>query len=225
MCFSASASFVAGTTLSVIGVATLKNVRAKTELPFAMIPLLFGLQQLIEGVIWLTFTGHTPALRQPMIYAYSAFSHVLWPIYVPFAVYLIEPARWRRRTIAVFQVFGLTVGLLLLYFIVTRPVTAQLAGKHIQYVQPHFFMFISQYALYLAATTVVCVFSSHKLVNLFGVFLFFSFIAAYKIHEATMMSVWCFFAAIASLIVYLHLRSRRLQVVPGQYVPPIAAIG
>ena len=51
MCFSATASFIAGTTLSVVGVATLRKTEARTELPFAMIPLLFGIQQLIEGVI------------------------------------------------------------------------------------------------------------------------------------------------------------------------------
>jgi len=56
MCFSASASFIAGASLFAVGVATLKRARARAELPFAMIPLLFGIQQLTEGVIWLTFS-------------------------------------------------------------------------------------------------------------------------------------------------------------------------
>lgn len=51
MCFSAAASFIAGTTLSAIGVATLRNTKTTSELPFAAIPLLFGLQQLTEGVV------------------------------------------------------------------------------------------------------------------------------------------------------------------------------
>jgi len=51
MCFSATASFVAGTSLSAI------------ELPFAMIPLLFGIQQLVEGIIWLTFRYDAPVLK------------------------------------------------------------------------------------------------------------------------------------------------------------------
>ena len=41
MCFSASASFVAGTLLTVAGVATLKSTEARSERPFAMIALLF----------------------------------------------------------------------------------------------------------------------------------------------------------------------------------------
>jgi hypothetical protein len=35
MCFSASASFIAGTSLCAFGVATLKKTEAKTEIPFA----------------------------------------------------------------------------------------------------------------------------------------------------------------------------------------------
>jgi hypothetical protein len=49
MCFSATASFIAGTTLSIIGIATIRNVERRSELPLALIPLLFGIQQLIEG--------------------------------------------------------------------------------------------------------------------------------------------------------------------------------
>ena len=55
MCFSASASFVAGVSLTAIGVATVRKAEGPAERPFAMIPLLFGIQQLTEGVIWLTF--------------------------------------------------------------------------------------------------------------------------------------------------------------------------
>ncbi|MBM2802895.1 MAG: hypothetical protein HW419_788, partial [Deltaproteobacteria bacterium] len=86
MCFSASASFIAGTTLCAVGLATLKRTEARTERPFAMIPLLFGIQQLTEGVIWLTFRHDAPLLKQTMTHLYSGFSHVLWPIYMPFAM-------------------------------------------------------------------------------------------------------------------------------------------
>ena len=55
MCFSVSPSFIASTSLSAIGVATLGTPEGATERPFAAIPLLFGIQQLTEGVIWATF--------------------------------------------------------------------------------------------------------------------------------------------------------------------------
>jgi len=209
MCFSATASFVAGTSLSVIGVATLKTVKRKSEIPFAMIPLLFGIQQLIEGVIWLTFSRDAPLLQQTMTYAYSGFSHVLWPIYVPFAIGILETVRWRKKALAGFEVAGLTVGLYLLYFIVTAPVVAQVVGRHIEYISPHFYV-PPMIVLYLAATCVSAFFSSHKFVNLFGALALISFITAYVIYAHALVSVWCFFAALLSILMYVHMRFRGL---------------
>jgi len=209
MCFSATASFVAGTSLSVIGVATLKTVKRKSEIPFAMIPLLFGIQQLTEGVIWLTFSRDAPLLQQTMTYVYSGFSHVLWPIYVPFAIGILESVRWRKKALAGFEVAGLTVGLYLLFFIVTQPVVAQVVSRHIEYVSPHFYV-APMIVLYVAATCVSAFFSSHKFVNLFGALALLSFIAAYVIYAHALVSVWCFFAALLSILMYVHMRFRGL---------------
>ena len=209
MCFSASASFIAGTSLSALGVAALRKTEARTERPFAMIPLLFGIQQLTEGVLWLTFRHDAPLLKQTMTYVYSGFSHVLWPIYVPFAMGVLEDVRWRKRTIFAFEAAGIPVALYLLYYIVTRPVVAEVVGRHIVYVSPHFYV-LPMMLLYLAATCVTCFFSSHAFVRLFGVLALLSFIASYLVHVAAVVSIWCFFAAILSLLIYAHLRFRDL---------------
>ena len=97
MCFSATASFSVAALLLGVGTLTLKSARRPRELPFAAIPLLFAIQQLSEGVIWLTFRYDAPPLGAVVTRLYSFFSHVLWPIYVPVAVWLIEPAGRRRR--------------------------------------------------------------------------------------------------------------------------------
>ncbi len=209
MCFSAPASFIAGTALSAIGVAALRNTRVRSELPFAMIPLLFGIQQLTEGVIWLTFSYDAPILKETMTYLYSVFSHVLWPIYVPLAMGIMEAVRWRKKAIFAFGVAGVAVSLYLLYFIVATPMVAEVVGRHIVYDSPHFYL-IPVMVVYLAATCVSCVFSSHAFVKLFGGLLFASFAAAYIIHVMALVSVWCFFAAILSLLIYIHLRFRDL---------------
>ena len=209
MCFSATASFVAGTSLSVIGVATLKSARRPTEIPFALIPLLFGIQQLIEGVIWLTFVHDAPMLKRTMTYVYSGFSHVLWPIYVPLAIGVLELTRWRRKVLAGFEVAGLAVGLYLLYFIVTRPVVAQVMSRHIEYLSPHFYI-APVIVLYVAATCVSAFFSSHRFVNLFGVLALLSFIITYVTYAHALVSVWCFFAALLSMLMYVHMRFRGL---------------
>ena len=66
MCFSATASFSAGTVLTMLGVATLRATRRKAEIPFAASPLLFGLQQIVEGLLWLSFRFDAPQLDVAM---------------------------------------------------------------------------------------------------------------------------------------------------------------
>ena len=107
MCFSATASFSAGVVLLGVSVLTLRAARRPREGPFAAIPLLFAIQQLVEGVIWLTFRYEAPLLNTVMTHVYSFFSHVLWPVYVPVAVLLIEPPGWRRTALAAIAAAGL----------------------------------------------------------------------------------------------------------------------
>ena len=222
MCFSASASFIAGTSLSALGVAALRHTEARTEQPLAMIPLLFGVQQLTEGVIWLTFSHDAPILKQTMTYVYSGFSHVLWPMYVPFAIGVLEAVRWRKRTLFAFEAAGIAVGLYLLYSIVARPLVAELVGGHIVYDSPHFYL-VPVMVLYLAATCVSCFFSSHAFVKLFGVLSLLSFIAAYLVHVMALVSIWCFFAAILSVLIYIHLRFRDRGGFPKEHSAPDSA--
>lgn len=205
MCFSAAASFVAGAALVAGGVATLRLASRPSEMPFAAIPLLFGIQQLIEGLIWLSFRDASPLPNPPLTFAYSLFSHVLWPIYVPFAVHLQESVPWRRRALVATQVAGIVVGLYLLYFLVQYPVISRVLGKHIVYESPHFYIGAVM-ALYLSATCVSSMLASHRTIRLFGALSLVTFLAAYAIHAATLVSVWCFFAAILSLIVYTYFR-------------------
>lgn len=106
MCFSAEASFTAGAVLLVIGAVTVRQARSRREMPYALIPLLFALQQLLEGALWLTFPDRAPALNAWLTQGYSLFSHVLWPIYVPLAALAMEDHPLRRRIlIGVISVF------------------------------------------------------------------------------------------------------------------------
>jgi hypothetical protein len=209
MCFSATASFVAGTMLSSIGMVTLIQTKGSRLLPLALIPLLFGIQQFIEGFLWLSFQHESPLLTWSTTYAFTMFSHVLWPIFVPFAVGLIEPVPWRRKTIALFQYIGWGVGLFLLYLVVRYPVTA-IAEEHIVYVSQHFYK-VPVMILYVAATCVSSFFSSYRLIKIFGVLALILFFVAYGFYTVALLSVWCFFAAVLSAILYLHIRDTQAK--------------
>ena len=203
MCFSASASFVAAASLSGIGLVSVRRTTRPAEAPFALIPLLFGVQQLSEGVLWLSFRYEAPLLTDSMTYVYSFFSHTFWPIYVPIAFALLEPVRWRRRSFGLFQALGLAVGVYLLYNISRLPVTAEVIDRHIVYVSPHFYIFAVM-VLYFTATCASAILSSYPLVKVFGALAFFSALAAYHFAASAFVSVWCFFAAVLSLLIYLH---------------------
>ncbi|HQS30362.1 DUF6629 family protein [Polaromonas sp.] len=218
MCFSATASFSAGIVLLGIGTLTLKAVKQPRALAFAAIPMLFAIQQLSEGVIWLTFGYDAPQLNVTMTYLYSFFSHVLWPAYVPIAVLLIEPPGGRRRTLLVLAAAGVGVAFYLLYFLVAFPIVSRPVGQHIEYLSPHFFA-AEVMTLYLLATTVSPLVSAHRMVKFFGALGLLSFGAAYYFYAAWFISVWCFFAALLSAVVYLHVASRNADNNTGPPTP------
>lgn len=215
MCYSATASFTAGVALLVVGTVTTRRAGRSNGLAFAAIPLLFGIQQILEGALWLTFPAEAPLWNMVLTYVYSFFSHVLWPIYVPIAVLLIEPAPWRRKVLAAIAIAGAAVGLYLLYFLVRLPLVAQVTGRHIAYLSPHFYA-VEAMTLYLLGTCLSSLFSSHRSVRLFGGAAFLSFMAAYAFYATWFISVWCFFAAVLSCIVLLHFPGGGRPRVKGQ---------
>ena len=207
MCFSATASFAAGGLLLGLGVLTIKSVRQPRELPFAAIPLLFAIQQLSEGAIWLTFTYEAPLINTILTYFYTFFSHVLWPIYVPIAVLMMEPPGRSHWALFTFVAAGIGVGAYLLYILIAFPVVSRPIGNHVEYLSPHFFAALTM-TLYLLSTTVSLLLSSHRAVKFFGLLAVLSFGAAYYVYARWFISVWCFFAALLSVVVYLHFLPR-----------------
>jgi hypothetical protein len=208
MCFSAQASFTAGTVLLLVGAATVRRARVRAELPYAWIPVLFAIQQLLEGALWLTFPDRAPLLNTVLTHAYSFFSHVLWPIYVPLAALALETVPWRRRVLIGIALAGSAVGLYLLATLFTLPIVATVSGRHIAYESPHFYALVAM-SLYLLGTCASLMFSSHARVVAFGVGAFASAVAAYAFYATWFISVWCFFAAVLSVTVFLYFTGPR----------------
>ncbi len=208
MCFSMTASLAAGGFLLGVGTMTVKAARRSSEVPFAAIPLLFSIQQLSEGIVWWTFAHDAPGLNVVMTQFYSFFSHVLWPAYVPLAVLLLEPPGRRSRLLKLTAIAGIGVGLYLLYSMFEYPITSRAIGGHIEYVSPHFFAVVTMTG-YLLATTVSPLLSNEITVRIFGALALISFVLAYLIFARWFISVWCFFAAILSVIVALRFFGRK----------------
>jgi hypothetical protein len=205
MCFSAPASFAAGIFLLGVGTVTWRAAEAPNERPFAAIPLLFGIQQLIEGVLWLTFSHQAPLVNAAMTYAFSFFSLFLWPVLVPVAVLLMEPPGWRRKTLRIFVAAGILAGGLLLYTMTRYGVVSCAAGQHIDYEMPLFFPMATM-LLYLLSTSASELLSTHGEVKIFGMLALLAFGVAYIAYTQWFISVWCYFAAALSAIVLLHFK-------------------
>jgi len=207
MCFSAPASFVAGAVLSSAGVITLKKVKNKKQIPLALVPLLFGIQQIIEGFVWLSFGWGIPKINLVATYGFTFFSHVLWPIFIPIAVFLVETDARRKKIIMFCGALGLIAGFYALLLMILFPVTSQINCNSVQYVFSSLGLpFFIHGALYLIATCLVCLISSHRLIKLLGVATTIFLIISYYFYTVTFASVWCFFSAILSLIIYLFIK-------------------
>ena len=172
--------------------------------------MLFAFQQLSEGVIWLTFQVEAPLLNTVMTHVYSFFSHVLWPVYLPVAVLMVEPPGRRRRSLIAFVAAGAAVGAYLLYVLVAFPVVSRPTGQHVEYDSPHFFA-AAVMTLYLISTTVSPLLSTLRGVKVFGLLALLSFGAAHYFYATWFISVWCFFAALLSVVIYLHFTLQKAE--------------
>ena len=100
MCFSATASFATAAATGAMGVVTVMRVDNVREAPLAAIPLVFCVQQAIEGALWVTLGhGADANLSGVLANAYIVIALMFWPVFAPFAAGLIEQARPNRLII------------------------------------------------------------------------------------------------------------------------------
>jgi hypothetical protein len=208
MCFSASASFIAGSVLAVAGLASISQVRKPAHLLFACIPLIFAIQQVCEGFVWLSlsdtgFSGwHTFAK-----YAFLIFAQVIWPFWIPLAFLSIERLSERRKIIRYFLFAGIAVSIMLTWRLIFSPAIAQIDGCHISYnIGTTTVLQIVTGVLYIAAIVIAPFFSSWKRAVTLAVVNVVSLVITQVFFEAYLVSVWCFFAAVQSVLVFFIMR-------------------
>lgn len=126
---------------------------------------------------------------------------------MPVATLAIEPSIPRRRLLFPTLLAGVFVSLFLLYSMFLYPIRALAADGHIEYVSPHFYLIASVMG-YVTATTVSLLFSSRRAVQSFGLLVALSLMLAYWIYAKWFISVWCFFAAIMSIMVFFGFLGR-----------------
>jgi len=92
MCYSAEASFGSGALLLATGAWCMRTPWKKSPWfwPYAVVPILFGLQQCTEGFVWLGLHGERPALVEVASRIYLLFAIAFWPFWYSFAAWKTE---------------------------------------------------------------------------------------------------------------------------------------
>lgn len=205
MCFSATASFGAAAVLLVTGGAAWTLARENGDRPVAAIPILFGIQQFVEGLVWLGVGHGDGQMAHMLAHLYSLFSHLLWPVYVPWVVWRAEPAGPRRHLLG--QVFAASWALegYLLVSLWSDPVTVQACSGHLAYGGGRQDVLGPVLMLaYVAATCGTLMMSTRRVLQRFGVAVLLSLGMTLAAYAQWMISVWCFFAGLLSFFLLFH---------------------
>ncbi|MCS5691949.1 hypothetical protein NZK33_08115 [Cyanobium sp. FGCU-6] len=227
MCFSARASFTAAALLLPLGAVAVRHALgqgdASCRLPLALTPMLFGLQQACEGVVWLGLGSDPAALVARLLpaasVAYLFFAYGFWPGWISFIAMRWQgagPQRSERGWLAVATAAGGLFGLLLwlpLVLALQDSIPALVQGS-LHYPVPRLLpgslgQLIGK-SLYAALIAVSLLLPRGEL-RWFGLSVLLSFVLTQLAWASTFASVWCFFSAALSLqIVWIVTRPRPL---------------
>jgi len=213
MCFSAGASFAGGAVITAIGVITVSTNRDHSRRLFAAIPLIFGVQQISEGFVWVALQspGHDLMLSISM-YIFLIAALIVWPSVLPLSVLSMEKVKSRRLALYFFLVAGLLTSAYYGLSLMVNDVDPRIISHHIKYapVYPRP-MSLLVFIAYLIATLTPLFISSVRKMWIFGLLVTASCFITGIFFREFLASVWCFFAALISAVIWLIVRRERLK--------------
>jgi hypothetical protein len=210
VCFSAQADLAGGLLIGAIGIDVIRHVDKRSEYrALAALPIVLAGHQMVEAFVWWGLQGRFSAyVGRVSTWIYLLFAFVILPIYLPAAIFLLEPPGRRRRIIAAFIALGAVVSTLLFAAILRGPVTASLGQFHIAY-STDLRAGGLVVAAYVTATCGSLIFSGYRTVATFG---WINLVAVAFLSQATLngfASLWCAWAAITSGLFAVQFRFGR----------------
>lgn len=220
MCFSAEASFTGAAVLASVGVATLLKAPNKKAIPLALLPLLLAIHQAIEGIVWLTYDDPSWFGVQKFVsYLFLILATAVWPLWIPGSLYLLEKKRDRKGWILKAGMVGIFVSAAFLLSLARDGSDTLVIDHSISY------SFISdrlgapyQWDLgkflvigYSFAVIAPLFFSSLRFTSLLGVAISLGLVVSAIFYAYAFGSVWCFFGALCSVLVYFVIKNCRFS--------------
>jgi hypothetical protein len=204
MCFSATANFVGSGVLGAVGVVTLTKVKHRRELLFASLPVLFAVHQFIEGFVWLGLDGTlSPVVTHDMGAAYMLYAQGLLPFLLPLSVLLFEPNGPSRKRMLPFLVIGAATALYILWALTAYPTQIYVRDNSIVYTNQATNNIVVA-VMYVIATCGSLFFSKVRPMVVFGVANLAILLIVDAVKHYAFTSVWCAYAAIASVIILVY---------------------
>src|SRR5580698_5587936 len=204
VCFSAAANFVGSGVLGAIGVVTLTKVKHKREILFAALPTLFAIHQFIEGFVWLGLDGILPpTVTHDMGAAFMLYAQGLLPFLLPLSVLLFEPDGAGRRRMLPFLVIGTGTTLYILWALTAFPTQVYEKANTIVYINQATNN-TAVAVLYVIATCGSLFFSKVRAMVIFGAANLAILLVVMEVKRYAFTSLWCAYAAIASLIILAY---------------------
>lgn len=214
MCFSAEASYTAAALLLPAGaLASHRAYQANRKyLAIAALPLLFGFQQLFEGLVWTGNALSSDTMVQRFSLAYMFFSWLAWPVWIPLSTYFLEPCG-RRYIYLIFAIMGGMLGAMQYfpYFAHEGWLVTKFFPNAISYQGAVLFDFIMRReltsAIYLFVIIAPLLTSSDRHAQIFGILISIVVTITYLFFWFAYISAFCFGGALMSLyIVYMIFR-------------------
>ncbi|MEV6486135.1 DUF6629 family protein [Streptomyces sp. NPDC051576] len=201
MCWSAQADLVAGAGVLAIGTACVAMTRRPADLPLAALPVLLGVHQIVESLVWAEGGGTGAATLTWAIIALP-----LLAVWVPAGVWCAVPRRARPR-IGVLLAIGVVTAAVLAEALVAHPVSSEIRGHTVGYVvdlsHPQLVI-----AGYLVATVGSLLASGDRGLVLLGVLVAVGAVVCWALWELEFVSTWCAVAAVTSVVLFFWVRGR-----------------
>ncbi|HEY6160248.1 MAG TPA: DUF6629 family protein [Bacteroidia bacterium] len=206
MGLNANSCFVLSAVLFAFGSFSLKWTRTNTHVPFAAMPLILSVQQFAQGWLWLALTQKDESIPGDVSkYIFLVCSQVLWPVWVPFCLRLMERDPKRKRMLnmlcglGVLTAFALTVRL---FFFNIEP---RISDEHIVYDfnTAGTFNWLSN-AMYFIVCTIPFFVSGIKRMGVIGYLQLASFFTTVIFFgERDVVPVWGYFSLLISMMVVM----------------------
>lgn len=204
--------------MAVVAVDSARHCHSIRTAPLAALPAIFAFHTLTSAVVWWGLQGEVaPSLGNTATQVFLAIAFVLWPVYVPVALLLIEPNGWRRGALVGLAGIGIYTSVSFLI-----PV---LAGRGRSLACPYYIDFeivgidMTVSMLYLVATCSALLLASDRNLRTWG----WLNVAAVGIlifmAGRGLPSLWCFWAGCTSVFVAWYLRSLGVRRSGGEPEP------